>query len=197
MINNAILAIFPKIKKLSELQIDIQKNTIASEYKSISNGKFVEKRDNQIFYVELDKNVTFREQEVEYLSKTFFLKNGQRLDIDCSKGLTNLEVRINNQIIKLGDTLSLQNIKDMELAEAFSKDIRENIKRIPKDYESQTINELYTSTLSAVMSLVQSDNIKQDTEIYRMLEGNSKKIQEIRTEMIEQNNSKAVVIFEE
>lgn len=47
------------------------------------------------------------------------------------------------------------------------------------------------------MSLVQSDNIKQDTEIYRMLEGNSKKIQEIRTEMIEQNNSKAVVIFEE
>ncbi len=264
-INSLIISSIPKIQKLNELQEERRKDTIASEYKSIGNGRFIEKRDNQIFYVELDEDGTFTEQEVKYLSKTIFLKDGHRLDIDCSKGLPNLEVRINNQIIQLGDSLSLQDIKDMGLADTFSKGIRSNIETsqyttilddaenpweidgvkysadidkrsreidfhsyiqdlkniisiipesqknrvirestkllldktygISKNYESQTISELYDSTLSAVMSLVESDNIKQDAENYKILEGNSKKLQEIRTEMVEENNSKSMVIF--
>lgn len=266
-INSLIISSIPKIQKLNELQEERRRNTIASEYKSIGNGRFIEKRDNQIFYVELDEDGTFKEQEVNFLGKTIFLKNGQRLDIDCSKGLSNLEARINNQIVKLGEPLSLQDVKDKELADTFSKDIKDSIisgkytkilndaenpweikgvsysadidkrsrainfydyiqdlkniisiipesqkdnfikestkllldktYRIPKNFESQTVNELYNLTVSKISTLINSDNSKEDSINYNILENNAKRFQSIRTKMVEENETTAVIFFKD
>ncbi len=133
-INEVIISSIPKIHKLNELQEERERNTISSEYKSIGEGRFIEKRDNDIFYVELDEEGNLKEQKVEHLRKTIYLENGRRLDIDCSRGLENLEVKINNHVINLGDTISLQDIKDMELADSFSKGVRESIKN--NDYST-------------------------------------------------------------
>lgn len=126
-INKSIISSIPKLKKLDELQEQREKDTISSEYKLIGNGKFVEKRDNQIFFVELDENGEFSEKEIKIFRQTVFAKDGSRIKIDFSKGLSNLEVEVNNQKLKLGETISIQDIKDMELAEVFSRDIRKDV----------------------------------------------------------------------
>ncbi len=126
-VNDSIFAILPKIKKLNDLQEDRKRNTISSEYKSIGNNRFIEKRDNQIFFVELDENGGFSEREIKYSNQVIFLKDGTRLEVDYQHGIQNLEVMLNNKKIELGQTLSLQDIKDIELTKSFSKDIRENI----------------------------------------------------------------------
>ncbi len=127
-INETIKKSIPKIQKLNELQEQRKKDTITSEYKQIGDGKFIEKRDNQIFLVELNEAGEFSEQEVKLSRETLFSKDGARTEIDFSKGLSNLEVKINGRPVELSKTVSLQEIKDMELADAFSKDIEKNIK---------------------------------------------------------------------
>lgn len=126
-INNSIITSVPKIQKLNELQEQRKKDTVTSEYKSIGNGRFIEKRDNQIFFVELDEKGEFSEQEIKLSRKTIFSKDGSRIEIDFSKGLSNLEVHVNNKKVKLGDNLSIQDIKDIEITQAFSENIRENV----------------------------------------------------------------------
>lgn len=266
-INSLIISSIPKIQRLNSMQEERKRNTVTSEYKSIGDGRFIEKRDNQIFYVELEKDGTFKEQEVNFLGKTIFLNGGKRLDIDCSKGLPNLEVRINNQIVKLGETLSLQDMKDKELADAFSKDIKDSIRngeyteilkdadnpweiegvsysadidrrsrkidfhsyiqdlksrlsvipenqrdkvisetarmlldityKIPSDYQQQTLSEVYSETISVITSLVKSDDLIQEKQNYKILEDNSKKLQDIRSQMIDKNYSTAAIFFKD
>lgn len=126
-INQRIINSIPRIEKLSEIDNERKRNTITSEYKSIGNGRFVEKRDNQVFFIELNENGEFSEEEIKYAKKTLFLKDGTRLEFDYQKGLQNLNITLNYKKVNLGKTLSLQDIKDIELAKIFSKDIRENI----------------------------------------------------------------------
>lgn len=128
-INEAIKNTVPKIQKLNELQQQRKKDTITSEYKQIDEGKFIEKRDNQIFLVELSENGEFSEQEAKLSKETFFLNDGRRTEVDFSKGLSNLSVKINGNSVKIGKTLSLQDIKEMEIADTFSKEIEKNIKQ--------------------------------------------------------------------
>lgn len=126
-INDSIFEMLPKIQKLNELQEERRRNTISSEYKSIGNGRFIEKRDNQIYFVELDDNGEFSEQEFKYPNQTVFLKDGTRLNVDYRRGLQNLDVKLNGKSIELGKTISLQDIKDMEIAKSFSKEIAKNV----------------------------------------------------------------------
>lgn len=127
-INETIKEVFPKIQKLNELQEQRKKDTITSEYKQIADGKFIEKRDNQIFLVELSESGEFSEQEVRFPKEILFSKDSTRTEVDFSKGLQNLKVKINRRPVEMGQTLSLQDIKDMELANAFSKEIEKNIR---------------------------------------------------------------------
>lgn len=126
-VNEQIINSISKIQRLSEIENERNRNTISSEYKSIGNGRFIEKRDNQIFFVELDEKGEFSEQELKIARQTLFFKDGTKLDINYRNGLQNLIIRLNNKEVKLGKTLSLQDIKDMELRKQFSKSFIDNI----------------------------------------------------------------------
>lgn len=127
-INSSIISMLPKIQNLSEIEMERKKNTISSEYKSIGDNRYIEKRDNQVFLVELDENGEFLEQEVKYAKQTILLKGGTKLEVNYQKGLQNLSVKLNNKEVHLGKNLSLNDIKDIELTKVFSKDIRNNVK---------------------------------------------------------------------
>ncbi len=128
-INEKIISSIPKIQKLNEVEQQRKKDTVTSEYKSIGNNRFIEKRDNQIFFVELDDNGNFSEKEIKYSKELLFLKDKSKLSVDFTKGLPNLKVIINGEELELGPTLSLQDIKDMELTRTFSKDIRDHVSK--------------------------------------------------------------------
>lgn len=128
-INEVIHSTSPKIQKLHELEQKRNKDTITSEYKQIGKDRFIEKRDNQLFLVSLKENGDFSEVELKRTCNTFYGIDGTQTKINFSEGLPNLEVIINGKKINLGETLSLRDIKEMEVTKEFSKDIDQNIEK--------------------------------------------------------------------
>lgn len=126
-INELIISSIPRIQKINELQEQRKQDTISSEYRSIGNGRFIEKRDNQVFFVELAETGEFSEKELPFSRNMIFLKNGTRLDVDYQNGIDHLEVKINGKAVELGKILSLQDIKERDFVERISKDISQNI----------------------------------------------------------------------
>ena len=51
------------IFKLSELEEERKRNTIESKYIKLGKGEFVEKRDNQFYYIKFDKDGNFHEEK--------------------------------------------------------------------------------------------------------------------------------------
>lgn len=126
-INELIISSIPRIQKINDLQSQRKEDTISSEYRSIGQGKFIEKRDNQLFFVELLDTGEFSERELQFSKDMIFLKDGTRLDIDYRNGIDHLEIKANGKQIEPGKKLSLQEIKERDFAERISKDIAQNI----------------------------------------------------------------------
>jgi len=122
-----IIKAFSRIRKINQLQDQRERNTVKSTYRSIGNDCYIEQRDNQFFYIEIDENGEFIEQLLPYRNNIVFSGLVRRLDISCIDSISNIQVQKNGISINPGEELSFEEMKKIELENALTAHIREKI----------------------------------------------------------------------
>lgn len=131
-LNVALLSVFPTFRRLSLLKRERDEDTITSFYSELDFNRFVEKRDNQKFFIEFDENGEISEQELCFGSNLIFSR-GQRLEINYKNTDSKLRaVEIRDSSGKIGPIhapISLEQLKELKLVESITRGIAGKISR--------------------------------------------------------------------
>lgn len=123
-INTSIIKNFPMFRRLSELEREREKDSIESLYSEIDLNRFIEKRDNQKFYIEFGENGEIYEEELKFGSNIIFRGN-ERIEINYKNGLRNVEITDRQgKRQSIYAPITLQELKSLKFAQIV---IRKNV----------------------------------------------------------------------
>ena len=171
-INQSIIKNFPLFRTLSKMSDDREKDTIESTYRAIGDNRYIELRDNQRFFIEIDENGEIYEEELKYGHSVIF-RGRERIDISYKNGMDDFEVSDRHGRIKPHYPISLQELKELEFGKIVTKGIFDKISKrefvtvlndAPNPYSIEGIN--YTNEVDARSREVNWDEFLQEIQNY-------------------------------
>ncbi len=155
-INTALKEVFPVFRTLYKLERHREQDTVSTReetFRGIGKDRYIELRDNQKFFVEIEEDGSSYEEELKYGQSTIF-RGKDRLDINYKNGMDDVEVLNNGKKVKPGPLMSFKMIKETILSKAITKSVLDKI----------SSNE-YTTILNDAPNPYEIDGIRYTGEV--------------------------------
>lgn len=179
LIDNIVKSNLGRYQELYDEEKDREKNTIESQYRKIDDNSYIEKRDNQYFYLKIDKNGKIAETEI--IGRPYKINEGSKeIDISFKNGLESLQIYGKEDKYKELGVMDSKEFRRIEMINPLLKEMREKIENgnyqiILDDAENpyRVKGVAYTSDIDARSRKINFEELKQDlNKIGQLLQEN-------------------------